>query len=74
MMSNGMKGSPDVIGFTPEGRFLGIEVKRQGEKLTPLQSRFAKRLRETKYGIYIVARSIEDVQVQLEGIKQEKLL
>lgn len=33
----GEKGAADIIGILPGGRFLAIEVKRQGEPLRPEQ-------------------------------------
>lgn len=65
VIRNGMKGSPDLMGFTPEGYFLGIEVKKPNKKITEYQKEFARMVRETDHGIYIVARSVEDVQKAL---------
>lgn len=64
---NGIKGSPDLVGFTNKGYFLGVEVKRPGKQLTFYQKLFAKKVRETDKGVYIVARSIDDIMRQLEG-------
>lgn len=36
----GLPGSPDVIGFLRDGRFLAIEVKAPGKRPTPEQMRF----------------------------------
>ena len=34
-MNLGKPGRPDVTGYLPNGRYLGIEVKRPGEKIIP---------------------------------------
>lgn len=36
----GKKGCPDIIGWWPDGKFLGIEVKSNGEPLTGEQADF----------------------------------
>ena len=57
-----LPGCPDLIGFlAPSGRFLGIEVKAPGGTLRESQLAFAEVLRRMG-GIYIVARSVEDVE------------
>lgn len=54
-------GCPDLIGWiAPAGRFLGIECKGDGGKLRPEQAAFRDRL-EKDGGVYIEARSVEDV-------------
>ena len=73
-LHNGTKGSPDIVGYTPEGYFLGIETKVPLAKLSDDQKVFAKRLRETKNGIYIVAREHEDILEKLMGVQQKSLL
>jgi hypothetical protein len=37
-------GTPDVIGWLRDGRFLGIEVKRPGEKPTEIQEECRRRI------------------------------
>lgn len=77
------KGTPDYVGYFPCfdrcthsrcGAFVGIEFKREGKVLEQDQIRFAKAIRATKYGIYIVARDLKDVQEKLEGIIQGTLI
>ena len=55
-----MPGQPDIIAILPGGIFCGIEVKTLKGKQSPDQILFQKRL-ERAGGVYIVARSIEDV-------------
>ena len=61
------KGTPDIIGFDAfTGVFIGIETKVKKNKLEEEQAKFAKKLRSTKQGIYILARSLDDVLDVLE--------
>ena len=36
----GRSGAPDIVGIMPDGRFLGIEVKKPGEPLSEGQEKF----------------------------------
>jgi len=54
------KGVPDII-LIKDGRFIGIEVKRDTGRLSEHQIEFARGT-EAAGGTYLVARSIEDVQ------------
>lgn len=65
----GYVGSPDIIGMTPTGRFLGIECKSPtGGDLSEPQERFRDRCRANG-GIYLTIRSVD----QLEERKGEIL-
>jgi len=57
----GLAGAPDIIGILPDGRFLGIEVKSETGRLSKFQREFQKRC-ELAGGVYIVARSVRDVE------------
>lgn len=62
MVKYGAVGSPDIIGMTPTGRFIGVECKSPtGGGLTEHQERFRERVIEHD-GIYIVARSVNDLE------------
>lgn len=61
----GAPGWPDIIGCLPGGRFFGIEVKRPGEKPSPIQQQRANQITAAG-GLMILAMSVEDVA---EGIK-----
>jgi hypothetical protein len=61
----GEKGIADIIGCTPEGRFLEVEVKRPGKKLSAEQTEFIKDVIKHN-GIGIVATSIDDVMGSFE--------
>jgi hypothetical protein len=54
------RGTADIIGCIPTGRFIAIESKVKGNKLTPEQLGFLDRVHRAN-GIGIVATSIDDV-------------
>lgn len=56
-----MRGTPDIICVLEGGIFCGIEVKTKIGRQSPEQILFQKRL-EALGGIYILARSVADVQ------------
>ena len=57
----GPKGMSDLIGIVqPSGRFLAIEVKTPTGKQTDHQAAFQRTITEMG-GIYVLARSIDDV-------------
>lgn len=63
----GKTGSSDVIGISPNGLFMAVEVKSNGEPLTrekdkgeDSQEYFLRRIAE-KRGISIIAESLADV-------------
>ena len=58
------EGAPDIIGLLRGGLFLGIEVKAERGRQDPAQVAFQKMI-ETMGGLYILARSVEDVERQL---------
>ena len=57
-------GVPDLL-CCHKGRFYAFEVKRPGEKPTPIQSHELEEV-ETAGGIATVVTSVEDVQVLME--------
>mgnify|MGYP001602956253 CR=1 FL=1 len=59
-LSAGEIGISDIIGCSPEGRFVAIEVKKAGGSATVAQNDFLKRI-EANGGIAILAYSIDDV-------------
>lgn len=62
----GKKGSPDIIGVTPSGKFIGVECKRQGEKAKDHQLEFGEKITANN-GIYIVAHSMDELADALKG-------
>jgi hypothetical protein len=63
-------GWPDLTCCLPGGRFLGIEVKAPKGKQSDDQLAMQAQI-ENKGGLYIVARSLDDV---LNALRKEKLL
>jgi len=57
-------GWPDITGLTPDGRFLGVEVKAAGGRQSPVQKHMEQQIRQ-RHGLYILARSVEDVEAGL---------
>ena len=53
-------GTPDIIGFGPDGRFVGIECKRDGDKIRPTQISWIARARA--HGVYTaVVYTMDDI-------------
>jgi len=64
-MQVNIPGCPDLIGWlSPQGTFIGIECKGDGGKLREEQKAFRDRL-IADGGIYVEARSVEDVDAAL---------
>lgn len=59
------KGTSDIIGYLPDGRFLAIEVKTKTGVPTPEQREFINNVRIAG-GLAFVATSIDDVQTYLK--------
>ena len=65
---HGMAGVSDIIGILPNGRFLAIEVKREGKKPTDAQQEFMDNI--TKHGgLAFVAHDIETVEKRLNEVQ-----
>lgn len=56
----GKKGSADILGILPDGRFLAIECKAKGKYPTPEQEEFLQAIKQNN-GVAILARSLDDV-------------
>lgn len=68
----GRVGSADIIGTNPYGRFLSIECKFGKNNLSPYQQAFRTDVL-LHNGIYIVARSVDDLEDNKAEILSEKL-
>lgn len=53
-------GTPDIIGYSPKGRFVGIEVKKPGCRPTEIQEKWHEAARSAGCEIH-VATSVEDI-------------
>jgi hypothetical protein len=62
------RGVPDIIAVAPgSGRFIGIETKSPGGRLTPDQEAFANAVRKAG-GISLCVRSVGDLAEELERL------
>lgn len=59
-------GTPDIIGYLPNGRLLGIEVKRPKGKVSDSQQAWLDRAEQAGCAV-MVARSVEEVVRQMEA-------
>ena len=66
-ISFGEKGQPDIEGCLPDGRYLGIEVKRPKGKMSPEQKSFHIRIKRNN-GVIFVAHSVEEVHEKLDEL------
>jgi hypothetical protein len=55
----GKRGAPDIV-CVIAGRYVGIEVKREGEEQTEHQKEFEKELRYVGGGYYLCTDSLDD--------------
>lgn len=63
----GLKGSGDILGVNPKGRFIAVECKRKGNTQTAEQMEFEARVKSHR-GVYILAYSIDDLEANKEGL------
>lgn len=57
----GPKGQSDIIGILPDGRFLAVEVKRPGGKLTFEQDMFLDTIRK-RGGVALHVQSLQECE------------
>lgn len=62
----GIKGQADLTGILPDGKRLEIEVKTQTGKQRPEQANYQAMI-ERFGGVYILARSVDDVYRALQS-------
>jgi hypothetical protein len=65
----GKVGSADILGILDDGRFLAIEVKSKDGRATLAQLQFLAEIAK-RGGLAFVARSIEDVERELDKYKK----
>jgi hypothetical protein len=58
-------GWPDLTAVSPGGRFVGVECKSKRGRQSDAQKRMQREI-ENRGGIYVLARSVADVQKALE--------
>jgi hypothetical protein len=68
----GLKGSSDIIGVLPDGKFLAVEMKARHGRLSPEQSAFIEKVRGLG-GVAVVACSFRELDAALrhEGYADE---
>lgn len=59
-------GSSDIIGISPDGRFLAVEVKKLGGSVRKGQPEFIRAVRKAG-GLAGIARSVDDALAILSG-------
>jgi len=64
----GKSGSPDIIGMTKSGQWLGIEVKNDKGKQRESQKGFEQLVLENK-GVYLLVHSWDEFISQMETVK-----
>lgn len=65
----GKKGSADIIGILPDGRFLSVECKRPGGKIRPEQIGFRDMIKHN-HGVACIVHSCDELMQELkkEGV------
>jgi hypothetical protein len=63
----GLKGSADIIGMLPNGRFLAIEVKTETGKQSDSQKAFEKKVLEN-HGVYLLIHSAGELNGNITRI------
>ena len=64
-MSFGLKGSSDILGLLPGGRFLAVECKAEHGRLSTEQRQFLADIK-TLGGLAVVAKSYRDIDRALK--------
>jgi hypothetical protein len=59
-------GTPDIIGYDPNGAYVGFEIKIEGDDWEDGQREELKKIHNTKYGRADVIRCKEDVNAIIE--------
>ena len=63
-------GWPDITGLLPGGRFIGVECKAKRGRQSQAQKAIERKIR-MRNGIYILARSVHDVQNGVENADRQ---
>lgn len=65
-------GTPDIISCSPHGRFVAIEVKTEGGKLSTLQEVKIRKIKEAN-GIAFVAYGWDDFLIKFKHLQATTL-
>ena len=66
-----LKGTSDILGVLPNGRFLAIEMKTKTGVASKEQTAFINRVNKSG-GLAFIARGIPDVKEKLDGLDRGK--
>jgi hypothetical protein len=66
----GRKGWGDIIACSPFGRYIEVECKREDGRQSPEQKQHQADV-EQRGGVYILARSIDDLEARKSAILAE---
>ena len=66
---NGRKGVSDILGVTSSGRFVAIECKKPGGKVSSEQQAFIDMVK-ARGGVALILDSVEAVMETLKGLKE----
>lgn len=61
----GMKGSSDIIGILPDGRFLAVECKKASGRVRPEQHTFINNINKNG-GVGLIVHSCEELMKELK--------
>jgi len=64
------KGTPDILGILPNGRFIGVEVKSIKGKQSEYQESFERNCK-VNYGVYLLVRDIDEAIAMIDTIIEE---
>jgi hypothetical protein len=65
----GKLGASDIVGLLPGGRFIAVECKAPGGRLSDHQIKYLEDI-ERMGGLAVIARSVEDLEKILRNQKQ----
>lgn len=65
------EGTPDIVGFLRDGRFIGLECKLPGERPTEVQRQAIERIVEAG-GVASVVRSVDDAMLVVRTALREE--
>lgn len=63
----GLKGSSDIIGLLPDGRFLAVEVKSSGGKQSDSQKSFERGV-VNNHGVYLLVHTAGELNDKLQTL------
>lgn len=71
MVRYGLRGSSDIIGILPDGRFLAIECKREGGRIRPEQKEFIAKINKNG-GVGAIVHNTDELMAVLKSAEWKK--